>query len=447
MPLLIIDASIESYPLAARDDMLKAHPNQRDLMSEESTNNESQHAINSSPCLLGERLSFTGTLASMTHLRAHELVAEHGGKATRHVSKQTTMLVVGEEGWPLEDDGNPSQKLLQVTEWRGQGLDIKLLNETEWLYLLGLQDRQREVHRHYTPAMLSQLLNISVNVVRRWERLGLIKAVRRIFRLPYFDFQEVASVRRLAELMKAGVSRHELEASLSKLTNVLGNIERPLSQLEILARDTHVLYRDERGILEPLSGQRLMDFDPNDSPPANDIAIAEPTVPSATDDKNEQQEHWKYQDWLDQGSRLLEESQPESAAEAFRLCLMERPNEPEIQFHLSGCLYRCGNLHGALERLHVAVELDHDYIEAWTQLGCIHTELGASQSALDAFGIALQAHPDFPEASFHKAQLLDQLGRFDEAIPFWETYLKFDSRGPWAETARQRLAANSQKHE
>ncbi|MCH2586855.1 MAG: hypothetical protein MK004_00130, partial [Planctomycetales bacterium] len=31
-----------------------------------------------------------------------ELVANHGGNSTQHVNRQTTMLVVGEEGWPLE---------------------------------------------------------------------------------------------------------------------------------------------------------------------------------------------------------------------------------------------------------------------------------------------------------------------------------------------------------
>ena len=54
--------------------------------------------LESSPCLQGERLSFTGTLASMTHKQAMELADQHGGSATHNVSKQTTMLVVGEEG-------------------------------------------------------------------------------------------------------------------------------------------------------------------------------------------------------------------------------------------------------------------------------------------------------------------------------------------------------------
>ena len=33
-----------------------------------------------------------------------------------------------------------------------------------------------------------------------------------------------------------------------------------------------------------------------------------------------------------------------------------------------------------------------------------------------------------------------ELGRIADAVPHWERYLHFDSRGPWAEMARQRLS-------
>ena len=208
-------------------------------------------SLTSSPCLASERLSFTGRLASMTHRQGAELAEEHGGTATPHVSKQTTMLVVGEEGWPLEEDGKPSVKLQQVTEWRQQGLNIRVLPESEWLHLLGLEERRREVHRLLTPAMLSQSLKVSVGLIRHWERIGLIRPVKKVFRLPYFDFGEVACVRRLAELLQAGISQHELEASLGRLQSMLPGTERSLAQLTLLARDRHVVLRDAAGIVVP----------------------------------------------------------------------------------------------------------------------------------------------------------------------------------------------------
>ncbi|NOX55378.1 MAG: tetratricopeptide repeat protein [Planctomycetes bacterium] len=409
----------------------------------------------SSPPLAGERVAFTGTLASMTHAQAHALVEQNGGTATHHVSKQTTMLVVGEEGWPLEDDGQPSVKLQQVTQWRAQGLDIKIVSESEWLRLLGLGEGDHEVRRLYTPAMLSQMLGVPVGLIRRWERLGLIRPVRKTYRLPYFDFREVASVRRLSELLEAGVSAERLERSLSQVRAFLPDPDRPLAQLKLLAHGQRVLVRDEAGLVDARTGQRLFDFaaasvgiggEPVDEEESSGEMAGAATValgtrpPRAAGSCPPHQLNWTFTDWYDQGCRLLDEGNAEEAIEAFRLCLMERPASPEVHFQLAEALYRTGNTLGALERYHVAVEFDPEYIEAWTQLGCLHAELGQSEAALDAFDIALDTEPNYPDALYHKAQLLDQLGQKDEAATCWRRYLQFDDRGPWAETARQRLA-------
>ena len=165
-------------------------------------------------------------------------MAAHGGIATEHVSRQTTMLVIGEEGWPLEDNGYPSVKLQQAERWRDAGCQLQLLNESQWLALLGLNEHREEVRRLYTPAMLSSILGISVHVIRGWERAGLIRPVRKVYRLPYFDFREVSSARRLSELLAAGVSRKHLEESLRRLPSVQRGDERPLEQLQILAHQT-----------------------------------------------------------------------------------------------------------------------------------------------------------------------------------------------------------------
>lgn len=388
----------------------------------------------------------------MTHRQAMDLAEQHGGATTHSVSKQTSMLVVGEEGWPLETDGKPSVKLQQVTEWRQQGLDIKVVPESEWLHLLGLEERRRDVHRLLTPAMLSQSLNVSVGLVRHWERIGLIKPVKKVFRLPYFDFQEVACVRRLSELLKAGVSQHELEGSLSRLQSMLPGTEHSLSQLTLLARDHHVVIRDEAGLLEPISRQRLLDFDDESTKamrqgddetgrPETEKASASITSAPCLLVSSSPGLPVSTAGWLERGSHLLEVNRLADAVEAFRCALMSEPSNPETHFHLAEALYREGNLAGAFERFHVAVELDQQYLEAWTQLGCVAAELDQVQSALDAFDIALQAHADYPDAHFHKAELLHRLNRSLEAVPHWQAYLAQDQRGPWAEVARQRLEA------
>lgn len=403
--------------------------------------------LSSSPILQGERIAFTGTLASMTHRQAMDLVETHGGQSSQHVSSQTTLLVVGEEGWPLEADGRISVKLDQARHLHDKGEPIRIVSESEWLALLNIEPPERKQQQLYTPAMLSQLLNISVHEIRRWERAGLIKPSKKIFRLPYFDFQEVTGARRLYDLAQSGVALDELAAGLERLRTVLPNIDRPLAQLDVLARGRHLVYRDAAGLIEPSTGQRVFDFDPSVS--QGDEPATIPLRVVADDDTDEDLDleghrDWTALDWYYEGCRLADENEIDAAVEAFRLCLINEPSNPTYHFHLADVLYRQNKPDAAIERFYICVELDHDFLEAWVQLGCLLNETGQVRAALEAFTVALDRHPDYPDAHFHLAELLERAKRHEEAIEHWESYLTFDQRGPWAEIARQRLGMSAE---
>ncbi|GAB4149369.1 MAG: tetratricopeptide repeat protein [Planctomycetaceae bacterium] len=389
----------------------------------------------------------------MTHREAMEIVRQFGGIGTAHVSRKTTLLVVGEEGWPLEPDGQPSQKLLQVNEWRAEGSECRVIRESEWLFLIGLEERRRNIHGEHTPAMLSQLLNVPVNVIRKWERMGLIRAVRTIGRLPYFDFQEVSGARRISELLAAGVPVERIQAGLEQLEEWLPGSDRPLLQLELLARGSQLFFRDETGLVETVSRQRYFDFDDrfdveqqaSDEITQPESDVSDPrgeTIPLIGNQAvvDHAKLRWSAEEWFYEGCRLLDENQPANAVEAFRLSLMSRPGDAVTHFSLGEALYRLGRQAGALERYYSAVECEHDYLEAWLQIGNLHAELGESESALQAYDVTLSVHADFADAHWYKADLLYSLNRKSEAIPHWHAYLRLETRGPWAEAARQHLA-------
>lgn len=400
-----------------------------------SDSSTSSGGIQSSPVLQGERVAFTGTLASMTHAQAFILVAQHGGSATEHVSRQTTMLVVGEEGWPLEDNGQPSVKLQQVDHWRDLGYDIHVLEESHWLTLLGLNERRDEVHRLYTPAMLSQILGLSVHIIRGWERIGLIQPVKRVHRLPYFDFREVTSARRLSELFDSGISRKEIEESLRRLPAVRRGDERPLEQLEILTHQHRVVVRDRHGLLVPQTGQRLFDFEPKLVETSELDEVGPPAIRLTI----EPQPDTSPRDWLVEGCRMYDAGRLQEARVAFRMAAMDSPASSDVHFQLGECLYRMGHIEAALERYYAAVEHDHDFLEAWTQIGCLHRELNELPTARSAFRKALDLLPEYPDANFHLAETLLELGEPESARTYWAEYLRHDSRGPWADIARERL--------
>lgn len=461
--------------------------------------------------MTGESVAFTGTLASMVHREAARLVEQHGGRSTQAVSGTSTMLVVGEEGWPLESDGTPSQKLQQAMNLIAAGGNLRIVPESDWLHLLGLNERRDEIQRAYTPAMLSRLLEVPVRLIRRWARLGLIRAVRRICRLPYFDYREVASARRLAALLDEGISPKQIERSLSVLGHALAGTDRSLAQLNLLVRDEGVLLRDAKGVVHPRTGQRLLDFDSIDT----DLKVAtveaefpaDPGLPTtgsspttartssvshlaaisiADDDVDDESpvsisltearlrlgdrrmSDWNADEWFHEGCRLAEENEFESAINAFRnamsLLVSEQsllrdvdpfdhrdrggvfPDPADVNFHLADALYRAGNPAAAIERYHSAIEFAPDFIEAWTQLGCLQSELKQWVAAEESLVTAMSVHPGNPDVLLHYAQLLDQIDRGDEAAAYWEQYLQHDSRGPWADHARMRLEQQRTAH-
>ena len=432
----------------------------------------------SSPPLCGESVAFTGTLASMVHREAIGLVEQYGGRATHSVSGSTTMLVIGEEGWPLEADGGTSQKLQQTMQLIADGSEVRIVAESDWLQLLGLDDHREEIRRAHTPAMLSRLLDVPVRMIRRWARLGLIRPVRRVCRLPYFDYREVASARRLAALLDEGVAPATLERSLTELSHAIAGTDRSLAQLNLLVQDERVLLRDDRGVLNPRTGQRLLDFDNaeplavfspredrDDDEAAEEHPVSLPFSSAQQQREDRRMKDWNAEEWFHEACRLTEEAEFEAAINAFRNSMSllaseqasvrtpvdhpeERltlfPDPADVNFHLADALYRAGKIEAAVERYYCAIESAPDFIEAWTQLGCLQSELGQTEAAEQSLITAISIHPANPDALLHYAQLLDQSGRDDEAVNYWQQYLKYDARGPWSDHARNRIASRLQ---
>src|SRR6266481_5529005 len=116
---------------------------------------------------LSSTVAFTGRLACMTRAEAFDVVRSHGGTPSQAVTRQTNVLVVGELGWPLLDDGRPSNKLTRAGSY-----GIPVVSERRFLEWIG-KAVPDSLHRTYSAdqiAALSQLSNTRVDdLVRcRW---------------------------------------------------------------------------------------------------------------------------------------------------------------------------------------------------------------------------------------------------------------------------------------
>ncbi|MCU0959017.1 MAG: tetratricopeptide repeat protein [Pirellulaceae bacterium] len=381
------------------------------------------------PALLNLRVAFAGRLGGMSRRAAQQLVREHGGTPVDDpCADAVDMIVIGADELPLREES----LLDDTTRARAGAGDLEVISETELWRRLGLLETEATA-RLYTPAMLAELLQVPLSVIRRWHRRGLIVPVREVRRLPYFDFQEVATARQLAALVAAGASPEAIEKQLAELARYVPDVQRPLAQLSVIVQGRQLLLRQGDGLIEP-GGQLRIDFEALDHP-AEPAAAEAATVSLPTDNMLSSSPAAL----RDLAAQYEDEGHLEQAAELYRAALAAAGPSAEVCFQLAELLYRLGDLPGARERYYIAIELDEDYVEARANLGCVLAETGQGELAVAAFQGALRYHRDYPDAHYHLARTLDELGRPAEAEQHWRAFLALASESPWTDEARHRL--------
>ena len=389
-------------------------------------------------------VALVGKLASMSKREAAQLLRHQGATVVEKADPGVQLIVVGEGELPVPIQGGPDDWLDPATRQAVERGQTQVITETQLWQRLGLVDPQQDIHRLYTPAMLAELLRVPLAVIRRWHRCGLIVPVREVRKLPYFDFQEVATARRLAELLAAGMSPRTIERRLASLARYLPGVERPLAQLSVIIRGKEILLRQGDGLIEP-GGQLRFDFDAVEAEPAAETSaepVADrppPAVISLDDRRPTPAAPMSAEEMCHLAAELEDEGNLETAGEMYRAAMAAGALRPEICFQLAELLYRMGDSSGARERYYMAIELDEDYVEARANLGCVLAETGHRDLAVAAFEGALRYHKDYADVHYHLARTLDELARPADAAEHWRAFLELAPDSPWAEEARARL--------
>jgi tetratricopeptide (TPR) repeat protein len=385
----------------------------------------------SSDALKDLRIAFAGKLGGMTRREAQNLIRDHGGVPVDQVSAEVDWVVIGADELPLDE----SSLLDDLIRQRAAEGELEIISETQFWQRLGMFDDESNV-RLYTPAMLAELLNVPVSIIRRWHRRALIVPVREVQRLPYFDFQEVATARQLAALLAAGASPAAIERKLAELSRYVPDVERPLAQLSVIVQGKQLLLRQGEGLIEP-GGQLRFDFDALDhvTEVPDEPAPGQATVRLRSDNLLSASPA----EMLELSAAFEDEGQLDQAAEMLRAVLAATGPTPDVCFRLAELLYRLGDVSAARERYYMAIELDEDYVEARANLGCVLAETGQLDLAVAAFAGALSHHGEYPDVHYHLARTLDELGRRDVAEQHWREFLTLAPASPWSDEARQRL--------
>ncbi|MEO1530242.1 MAG: MerR family transcriptional regulator, partial [Planctomycetota bacterium] len=396
----------------------------------------------------GKRVAFVGRFGSMNHREAGNVLASYHARVVEFTRRNAILsgesaphwVVIGAEEPPLSH----SELLGRATLDAAARGELEILHESELWHRIGLVDLESSVRRYHTPAMLADLLDVSVRVIRRWHRRGLITPVATVHKLPYFDYAEVATAKRLAGWIAEGASPSAIEHRLVNLVEILPNMRRPLDQLSILVEGKQVLLRQGDGLVEP-GGQMRFNFEATseeedtlptqDNEPDEIVAFRHPdqppmlraVTPMETDEL------------LIAAYEAEDRDDLESAVEIYHTILARDGMRADICFQIGELLYRMNLLFAARERYYATIEVDPEFVEARASLGGVLAELGQNDLAIAAFRGALKMHHDYADVHYSLATTLDKVGRNDEATEHWRTCLALAPDSAWGEEARQRL--------
>ena len=351
------------------------------------------------PSALKSSVAFTGRLACMTRAEAFAVVRGRGGTPSQTVTKRTNLLIVGELGWPLLDDGRPSNKLSRASAY-----GVPVVSERRFLEWIGkaLPD---SVHKTYSADQLAALSKLSRDMIRELAQFGLLDE-----RGGRFGFRDLAGARQIAKLLTDGVRLSEIIRGVSEVRKWLPEVG--LANVRFRPGTLNSLEVEQLGGRTDRRGQFML----------------------AVEDSSHNPD-----DLFEQAQSAEEVGDIAEAERIYRLLMKSDPTDASAPFNLGNMLRaRARNVEGEAA-LRAATRADPTFAEAWYNLGDLLDDQGRSEAAIECLRTALRVAPDYADAMFNLALLLQRKNQYAEASDYWRRYLAADRQSEWAARARRSL--------
>ncbi len=335
----------------------------------------------------------------MKRAEAFALVRQRGGKPREGVTRQTDVLIVGELGWPLLDDGRPSGSLAQARSYR-----VPIASERQFLEWLGKGAPEQEA-RTYSADQLAALGKLPREVIDQLAIFGLIEG-----RGGLYGFRDLAAARQVAGLLAAGVTLSTITRSLGEIRKWLPDAR--LSNLRLFPESSdRILVEQMKGRTDK-AGQFVLD------------------VQASAEDADA---------LFEQAQSAEARDDPAPPARLYQRLMKMDPQDPAAAFNLGNLLRATGRALEAETAYRAAVKADPDYAAAWYNLADVLDEQSRTADGIDCLKRALAADPGYADAMFNLALFLQKLDRPAEAARWWRRYIELDGSSPWAARARRAL--------
>lgn len=360
------------------------------------------------PPLAGQLVVFTGKLSSLGRKEACALVARLGGATADDISAKTTMLVVGDEGFPALRD--KSHKLARAEDLHAQpGAKIQILREADFCRLAGVPTPERLRQQYQaTRDLLARYRALREDHLRYLVKCGVIRPVLRTNADTFFAFRDVAAIKQVNDELSQGASFRSVVRSL--IASRHGQLAFDF-RIEVAPARVLTLRRKSAS---PSAGQGDV---PRVAP--SDAQLAE--------------EYFRAASLLDDGA----ESNTEQAAATYRKALELDPYMVAAIINLANLHYTRDELAEAQALYERAIGLESDFFEAHFNLGNIYHDLGRFAEAQACYRQALRLNPLYADAHFYLAVTFEKMGLSADARPHWSSYRQLAPNGEWVELARE----------
>jgi tetratricopeptide (TPR) repeat protein len=367
--------------------------------------------------LAGQLVVFTGKLSLLGRKEARALVARLGGATGDDVNAQTTMLVVGAEGFgPLPHHANNESRTKSHKLRRAEELNaslprrIQIISEEDFCQLAGVQSVASLKRQYYAMRdLVARYGSVREDHLRYLVKCRLLRPAHRTNTDIFLAFPDLAIVKQLHDALEQGVTFRSVVSSMMAARR---------GQLELnFARDA-----------SPAKVLELRRRPRQETPLPLAPVVAERNTSKA-------EEYFLAASALDNGAAVS----LDDAAVIYRRALQFDPDLTPALINLANIHYSRNELAEAQALYERAIALESDVFEAHFNLGNVYDDLGRFREAQACYLEALRLNPSYADAHFYLAVSFEKAGRSAEARPHWRAYQQLAPEGEWVEIAKEFL--------
>jgi tetratricopeptide (TPR) repeat protein len=279
----------------------------------------------------------------------------------------------------------------------------------------------------YSRQDVLRILQISSRQLQGWERARLIPPQQS------YSFQDLGQLRTLRLLREEAVPASSIRHSIVAMQAVAG-MANPLLEASLVRTGTRLAFRHHGAMVDPIRRQLLFDFERLEqgyglSASSEALPLRRPGVARPNG----------VQELFLAAVQAEEAGEKISAIQLYQQIMERDPSFAPAWINLGTIHFHLREFDWAEQLYRHATEIDPSYVLAFFDLGNVLDELQRPIESIAAYQRAVALAPGYADAHYNLALAHERRGDERAALRHWQSYVRLDKGGPWAEHARGQI--------